>query len=134
MIYCRWSSDYGECDVYVYEDCSGGWTTHVAGRRLKHRVPDEIRQMYAAIDWSAQDAGDRFMEAYKAHVEWGEPLISDDSQYIDLSAISRHAGKSFNDATPGECAARLIELRASGLNVPQYAIDALLQEAKEEEA
>lgn len=26
MSYCRWSDD---SDVYVYEDCRGGWTTHV---------------------------------------------------------------------------------------------------------
>jgi hypothetical protein len=26
MSYCRWND---ECDVYVYEDCRGGWTTSV---------------------------------------------------------------------------------------------------------
>lgn len=29
MSYCRWSSDNFKCDVYVYADVSGGWTTHV---------------------------------------------------------------------------------------------------------
>lgn len=29
MAYCRWSTP--DCDVYVYEDVMGGWTTHVKG-------------------------------------------------------------------------------------------------------
>lgn len=33
MSYCRFSSDGFNCDVYVYEDCAGGWTTHVAANR-----------------------------------------------------------------------------------------------------
>ncbi len=35
MSYCRWSSDNTNCDLYCYEDCSGGFTTHVAGFRLR---------------------------------------------------------------------------------------------------
>jgi hypothetical protein len=30
MSYCRWSSDEGKSDVYVWHDCSGGWRTWVA--------------------------------------------------------------------------------------------------------
>src|SRR5687767_6611694 len=33
MSYCRWSTDDFQCDLYCYEDVSGGFTTHVAGRR-----------------------------------------------------------------------------------------------------
>ena len=33
MSYCRWSSMNSMCDVYVYEDDAGGWTTHVAAKR-----------------------------------------------------------------------------------------------------
>lgn len=31
MSYCRWSTDDGRSDVYVYHDIRGGWTTHVRG-------------------------------------------------------------------------------------------------------
>jgi len=33
MSYCRWSSDNWQCDLYCYDDISGGITTHVAGYR-----------------------------------------------------------------------------------------------------
>ncbi len=145
MSYCRWSSDFAECDVYVYEDVSGGWTTHVAGRRLRQQVPDEIRNM-------PTNTGEELFAQYQAEKVWRESLPCDetpcnytdgkknwkgvcrspkDSEYIYLSKISEHAGESFNDATPGECADTLEMLRSSSLNVPQYAIDDLRAEQSE---
>lgn len=145
MSYCGWSNDFGMCDVYVYEDVSGGWTTHVAGRRIKHKPPAELVAMPCTN-------GEEFIERYKAERAWrrslpgkpfktaeimvgGEPKPGtggweiDDSEYIDLPGP--YAGESFNDPTPGTCADRLEEIRASGLNVPQYAIDALREEQAE---
>lgn len=143
MSYCRWSSDFGMCDVYVYEDTHGGWTTHVAGRRLKHEPPQHIKDM-------PMTTGEEVVAAWKAERAWrmtlpGKPYetaaIVDgkvipgagepgweiaETEYIDL--VGPYAGDSFNDSTPGECADRLEEIRASGLNVPQYAIDALREE------
>lgn len=150
MSYCRWSSDFGECDVYVYASGDGGWTTHVANRRLKHRVPDEIRAL--ASGESAEAGG--FAAAHMAETAWRESLPCDevpctvldpvtkkpkpgvyrtpkDSEYLDLRKISPLAGESFNDETPGACADRLEAIRATGLNVPQYAIDALREEQAE---
>lgn len=101
MSYCRWSSDNFQCDVYVYEDCAGGWTTHVAGRR---KNPDFDPTADTSIE------------------EWGDG-------YTDIALP--FANESFNDPTPGECADRLESLRALGFNVPQYAINALREEAKE---
>jgi hypothetical protein len=143
--YCRWSSDFGECDVYVYADVRGGWTTHVAGRRLKHRVPDEIRAI----------AADDPVAAHMAETAWRESLPCDeipcttvdpvtrkakpgiyrtpkDSEYLNLREISPLAGQSFNDLTPGDCADRLELLRAAGFNVPQHAIDELREEQEEQ--
>ena len=146
MSYCRWSSDFGECDVYVYEDVHGGWTTHVAGRRLKHRVPDEIRNM-PVFGEDGKFNGDVWIEREKAQRKWRESLPSDeyqartidgdpvtcytpkDSEYVSLIDISEFAGESFNSDTPDECADLLEEIRNSGLNVPQYAIDELREEA-----
>jgi hypothetical protein len=151
MSYCRWSSDHFECDVYVYEDCGGGWTTHVAGRRQKNKLPDEIKALYVSMtdhDWAK-----KYMAAEAAAKAWRESFPCDehtvnylqpdgstkpgvmlslkDSEYIDLSQIGAEAGESFNDSSPGECADRLEALRAKGFNVPQYAIDALREEQTE---
>lgn len=75
------------------------------------------------------------------HEEWptvtadGKPgrpnVMWADSEYLDLSEISPIAGESYNDETPGLCADRLEMLRDQGFNVPQYAIDALREEAGE---
>lgn len=148
MSYCRWSSDHFECDVYVYADVNGGWTTHVAQRRLKHRVPDEIKAM-------PQDTGAEWYAAYEAEKKWRESLPCDettvnylqkdgttkpgpwrtpkDSEYFDLSAIGPESGESYNHDTPGECADWLVALKSKGFLVPQYAIDALREEQAEME-
>ena len=151
MSYCRWSSDFFECDVYVYEDVSGGWTTHVAGRRRKNKLPDEIKSMYpsagdpqwaekymafddAAYKWLESQPCDEFPCNYLQKDESTKPgtyKTLKDSEYFDLKEIGEEAGESYNDGTPGECAGRLAALRAKGFNVPQYAIDALLEEQAE---
>ena len=109
---------FGECDVYVYEDVSGGWTTHVAGRRRKTKAPDSIKNM--PVETTKQ-----WVEHCFAFHDWLKNQPEND--HVDLD--SDFAGQSFNDPTPGECADRLEAIRASGLNVPQYAIDALRKEA-----
>lgn len=39
MSYCRWSE---ESDVYVYEDCQGGWITHVTnGENFNDSIPGD---------------------------------------------------------------------------------------------
>lgn len=148
MSYCRWSSDWGECDIYCYADCMGGWTTHVAGRRVKHSIPQHIREL---IPPTMED-GDAWVKGYqafrKAKMEWQKQfpheVIHDvdgdeatvffaDSEYLDLSEIGEEAGESYNDDTPGECADRLELLKQKGFNVPQYAIDSLREEQEEED-
>lgn len=39
MSYCRFSTDDYQCDVYVYEDVGGWWSTHVAGNRPVYAEP-----------------------------------------------------------------------------------------------
>lgn len=125
MSYCRWSSDLFMCDVYVYEDCAGGWTTHVAGRRLKGPIPDEIKNM----------PSDTVEGNIAQHIAMAEYLRKNEGKldYLWLRPISPHAGESYNDPTPGTCAARLRDIKASGLNVPQYAIDQLERESRGEQ-
>lgn len=130
MSYCRWSSDFFQCDVYVYADVSGGWTTHVAGRRMRYGPPETVTQMPC-------DTFDEYWAQHLAYDAWRDSLPKDkdgdvaDSEYINLSDIGPEAGESYNDPTAAECAERLEALKASGFNVPQRAIDALRQEAVE---
>jgi hypothetical protein len=126
------------CDVYVYEDCMGGWTTHVAGNR---KVIPPIPEL--SIQWLGIRVkyDDNHKPIYKSFIQkllykiqlkiwgrshqlnlWSGRLIP--SKNINLA----HDGETFNDPTPQDCANRLIELKTIGYIVPQYAIDALQQE------
>jgi hypothetical protein len=120
MSYCRWSSDDFQCDVYVYEDCAGGFTTHVAGRRhvFKEPLPPVV-----PMDEKLKD---EYFERYEKVNK-----MLDEANLVDIELP--YAGESFNDDTAGECADRLEELRDIGYIVPQYAIDALREEALESE-
>lgn len=141
MSYCRWSSDNWRCDVYVYEDVSGGWTTHVAGRkRMLPAIPDmplehfpdfggkwshETRLMTYPNRWAKLCAKVFFgLWAF-----WHNRVHMTSVRLIPLRPIGlAHDGESFNDPSPGECADRLVALRSAGYKVPQYAIDSLRQE------
>ena len=120
MSYCRWSSDDFQCDVYVYEDVGGGWTTHVAGNRIAGKL--------TPVGPFPEDKADM-----------GAWFERHNTQMAELEKMERkpiglpHDGESFNDPTPGECADRLESLRALGYNVPQYAIDNLREEQEEVE-
>lgn len=50
MSYCRFSSDDYQCDVYVYQDGNGGWTTHVAGSRYLFKEPLPAPAMFSSAD------------------------------------------------------------------------------------
>jgi hypothetical protein len=122
MSYCRWSSDKGYCDVYVYEDVSGGWTTHVASKRRPKGRPDgylEVieRQFKAATELDTQACAD----AASIQEKWDEENPPFDIEHVE-------AGESFNHAEPGECADNLERLRREGFQVPQYAIDGLRED------
>lgn len=138
------------CDVYVYENCYDGWTTHVARRRkVIPPIPDLLlsdfsmsvnrwskcelhkttRKMVYPIWWREiiYRAWTRFAMFWHNHIH-GLTLSIIPAKPIGLP----HDGEDFDDDTPDECADRLEHLRALGYRVPQYAIDALREEAKEE--
>lgn len=112
MSYCRWSSDDWQCDLYVYEGGSS-FVTHVAGNRVVGDIPKTPRP--------TQDNREAFIAAHQAQM-----AFMDGCQRAPI--LLPHAGASFSDATPGECADRLEMLRALGYKVPQYAIDELREE------
>ena len=105
--------------MYCYESVDGGFVFHLASQRYVGDIPK--------LDWAAfRDRDmDKFMASYTAQSEFmrGAELVP-----IGLPLD----GESFWDATPGECAKRLMGLREQGYRVPQSAIDALLEEVVEE--
>ena len=147
MSYCRFSSLNMMCDVYVYEDVYGGWTTYVARARLViPPIPSFLdgRFMTRAYRWSGvtlNNATKKFdypiiwrKHAFKALLRfaaWWQAYIHVGSlKLIPMRKIGLpEDGETFNDATAEDCAARLEYLRALGYRVPQYAIDALREEA-----
>jgi len=135
------------CDVYVYEDCGGGWTTHVANyRRVLPPVPDIVFGAFsmAMHRWSGcyweREAhrmvyprrwrGLFYRGWLKLSTFWHNRIHMASLKLIPLQSIGlAHDGESFNDPTPTDCADRLEHLRAVGYKVPQGAIDALREEA-----
>jgi hypothetical protein len=113
MSYCRWSSDNFKSDVYTYAHIDGSWTTHVAGNRrvgLEMLPPSPYtRESLKRPDWK---------ELYhKYHEVFGQLGFVK----IDLP----HAGETFKDATPQECADTLRMLRGVGYYVPEGVIEEL---------
>ena len=146
MSYCRFSSMNWACDVYVYENCGGRWTTHVAGnRRMFQPIPDILdgRLSVAVSRWSGGywDKAARKM-AYPQRwrgvlAGWWFALVSFWHERIHMASLRaiplrpiglQFDGETFSDNTPTECAARLEWLRGLGYTVPQHAIDALRSE------
>lgn len=119
MSFCRWSCDDFGSDVYCYESSDGGFVTHLAEYRYVGDIPK--------LDWGAMTDRDidKFMASYKAQSAY---MATAEREKIGLPLD----GESFWDATPGECAQRLMSLRETGYRVPQSAIDALLEEVAEE--
>ena len=113
MSYCRWS----ECDVYVYADVNGGWTTHVAARRNIHGKGPPV----------TGDTADEILESAIARNKW----LSENSEHVDI--LLPHSGESFNHATPQECAENLRMLKDLGFDVPEDVIEELQNEVMEDD-
>ena len=146
MSYCRFSSLNMMCDVYVYEDCRGGWTTHVASvRRVIPPIPSFIDGWFltrawrwSGGNWNADTGEFEYPSRWRKHAykawtlfaAWWQTYIHGGSlKIIPMRKIGLpEDGETFNDATAEDCADRLEYLRALGYRVPQYAIDALREE------
>ena len=107
MSYCRFSDMSFTCDAYVYESCNGGYDVFVARNRPQNIPPHP--------GWKNFDEYINWMDLVSAaeRIPINGPL---DGEYR-------------NFLTPGETADFLEEMRSEGYNVPQYAIDALRDEA-----
>lgn len=129
MSYCRWSSDGHNCDVYVYES-EYGYVCHVAARKIinLHEAPHvpSFFNYNTPLDGKISDSDIQdFIIKNRAWMEW-----------LDKSAIREnigleHDGETFSSDEPGDMAEILIMLKQMGYQVPQYAIDSLLEEQSE---
>jgi hypothetical protein len=104
--------------LYVYEDCGGGYTVHVARARQVSDKPAPV----LAPDWW-RNPTPAALEAVNAQHRW--LALECRSEAIGL----QHDGESFNVPTAGECAALMARLKAMGYMVPDSAIAALMAES-----
>lgn len=126
MSYCRWSSCNFACDIYCYADVSGGYTIHVAGRR---RVGPEPRPDFSkamAAFMRKEITSEEVVKVNQDLMAWCEKA--------ELHPIGLpHDGETLNLPTAEAAADKLEELRALGYMVPQSAIDALREDARDED-
>lgn len=123
MSYCRWSSDDFECDIYAFHHVHGTYEVWVASRR---HVSDEPKP--ASVPYpmgGTREEMDAFWEFQFNLDKWLEKATQ---KPIGLPCD----GEQFSLSTPLEAAEKMEELKAMGYNVPQRAIDALREEAKED--
>ena len=120
MSYCRWSTDDFQCDLYVYADVLGGFTTHVAGNRPVYREP-----LPEPVDFHADTPG-----WFARHQRVMKMIDGATRVPIGLP----HDGETFNDETLDDLLARLIALREAGYRFPDYVLDDIRAEIVEANA
>jgi hypothetical protein len=119
-----------KCDVYVYEDVCGGYTCHVASRKIVnlHESPGQPSLWdYESCrngKTSEEDTKD-FMVKHRAWHEWLETKAIRDNIGLEYD------GKTFNVETATEMGNSLKMLQNMGYQVPDYAIETLWEEGKE---
>ncbi len=116
MSYCRWSSDNWQCDLYCYEDCYGGITTYMASNRIVGDIP-EVPDILTTEP-------EVFVKAYKKQLNWLEKA---EREPIGLP----YDGQRFNDRTYKSFLERLLHLRETGYNFPDYVIERVKEQIKD---
>jgi hypothetical protein len=114
MSYCRWSSDNFKCDVYCYEDVSGGFTTHVAGNRILGDIPDcpPFPIGMDTVEWKRLYDARRAFMATAEHSPIGLP----------------YDNQSFNDDDLEGMRDRLRMLKQIGYHVPEWVFETIADE------
>lgn len=136
MSYARWSS---KSDVYVFEHTDGGYVTHVAKRRhVVPPIPSAIgsRWFLRLCQWVVvRPYPFRFPVirlAIKAAEIWDKRIHKPSLRLIPVRKIGLPMdGKSYWAPEAEHCAIQLRRLRSFGYRVPQSAIDALEEDAKD---
>lgn len=104
--------------MYCYQDCSGGYTTWVAGLRHKGNIPKVpslnlvFKKKITQEEWSV---------AHRKQMDW---LDTAEMEEIGLP----YDGERFNDPDLISFLNRVSHLKKVGYNVPDYVIDSIRQE------
>ena len=114
MSYCRFSDDDYQCDVYVYESDTG-IVIHVAG--IRYIFDRSVLPEY--VDLRTGDI-EKYMQRY-------EMLMGLIENAARVKIGYEHDVKSFGCKDEIEAAKTLEMLRECGYNVPQYAINDLVE-------
>jgi hypothetical protein len=120
----------GKCDVYAYED-SEGFTIHLAGRKRTHidNAPPCPMEAFRASNTS-EDAIQEYLKRQEKWKEWAES--PEGSLYEDLKI--KHAGESFHEDNLEDFKNRLLYLRELGYTFPDYVLELIDEEIKDEQA
>ena len=125
MSYCRWSSNNWKCDLFCYEDVSGGITTHVAGNRVVGEVPEVSLRL---LQYKPVSVTEEILTRMR-HEEFKEWTEANERQQKFLDTCQRvpiglpYDNQSFNDPTYEDFLARLMHLRSVGYRFPDYVIE-----------
>lgn len=110
MSYCRWSSDYFNCDLYCYEDVGGWWQTYVASSR--HRTWLRVFHWLTDKRLRFKDAGYTYRMERFSTWKWPHWLTH---KRIGLP----HDGASFQDDSEHAMYERILWLNDLGYRVPK---------------
>jgi hypothetical protein len=130
MSYCRWSSDGHKCDVYVYEHYADGYVCHVAARKIVNL--DEAPECPSFFIYPTDEKGrlsdeslNDYMVKHRAWMKW----LQDEAIHEDIGL--EFDGETFSCDTATDMGNQLKMLQNMGYRVPDYAIEALWEEGKE---
>lgn len=129
MSYCRFSSDDFRCDLYIYQDVRGGWTTHVAGSKVVGYIPRVGRFPNVKI-WDNQTLRERVLVGIWQLRNRLQGWYLEHAPRRDLSGP--HAGDDFNDSTLKELRERVVALRSAGYRCPGYVLERIDAEIAED--
>lgn len=121
MSICRWSSNDFHCDIYAYEDVSGGITVHVAGNRVIFADP-----LPEPVPFTPEN-----IELWFARHHQVTAMV--DTAKREPIGLSRD-GQTFRCLAPDDALELIESLRAEGYVVPDYAMDEVREIADGEPA
>jgi hypothetical protein len=108
MSYCRFSSDNWQSDVYVYAHVDGGYDVHVASNRFVGEIPPLAN--FGTV--SQQE----WVESHEAQTQ---AIKRAEKTPIGLSSD----GESFHWEDLQDLLIHLLQLRAEGYHVPDFALE-----------
>ncbi len=126
MSYCRWSCSNFRSHAYAYEDCAGGFTIHVAAYKVVGEIPPaaSLSDMLRAEPSQREQA---IADMVKAHADQMAFLASAPRERIGKV----YDGETHHFDTLEEALEFMLHLRAVGYFIPEFAINAMRYELRE---